>query len=148
MIIDGKEVNGGLAPYIVAEVSCNHNGILENAINLIDAAKWAGADAVKFQAYTPDTITLNCNKTDFIIQEGLWKGRNLYDLYSKTHTPFKWFPELFKHAKKAGITLFASVFDNTSVDMLRKLDCPAYKIASMEITYIPLIKYAAASNKP
>lgn len=148
MIIDGKEIKGGLPPYIIAEASCNHGGYLDNAISLIDAAKYAGADAVKFQAYTPDTLTLDCNKPDFIVQEGLWKGRNLYALYSQTHTPFEWFPKLFKHAKKVGITLFASVFDRTSVDMLRELHCPAYKIASMEIGDIPLVKYAAMSNKP
>src|SRR6266576_1983579 len=148
MIINEREIKGGSPPYIVAEASCNHGGYLDNAISTSDAAKYAGADAIKFQAYTPDTITLNCNKPDFIIQEGLWKGRNLYELYGETHTPFDWFPKLFKHAKKTGITLFASVFDRTSVDMLRKLDCPAYKIASMEIGDIPLIKYAAMSNKP
>jgi pseudaminic acid synthase len=148
MLIDNKEVQGGLPPYIVAEASCNHGGYLDNAISLIDAAKYAGADAVKFQAYTADTITLNCNKPDFIIQAGLWKGQNLYDLYSKTQTPFEWFPKLFKHARKLGITLFASVFDPSSVDMLAKLGAPAYKIASMEVTDIPLIKYAAKQNKP
>lgn len=148
MIIDGREIKGGLKPYVVAEVSCNHNGLLDNALSLIDAAKWAGADAVKFQAYTPDTLTLDCNKPDFIIQDGLWKGQTLHHLYTKTYTPFEWFPKLFKHAKKVGITLFASVFDRTSVDMLRTLDCPAYKIASMEIIDIPLVKYAAMSNKP
>jgi pseudaminic acid synthase len=148
MIIDGREIKGGLPPYCIAEASGNHGGHLDNAISLIEAAKWVGADAVKFQAYTPDTITLDCNKPDFIVQDGLWKGRNLYDLYKKTHTPFEWFPKLFKHAKKVGITLFASVFDRSSVDMLRKLDCPAYKIASMEIGDIPLIQYAALSNKP
>jgi len=148
MIIDGTEVLCGKPPYIIAEASCNHGGYLDNAISLIDAAKFAGADAVKFQAYTADTLTLDCNKPDFIIQEGIWKGRNLYQLYSQTQTPFDWFPKLFKHAKKVGITIFASVFDPTSVDMLAKLNCPAYKIASMEITDIPLIKYAAAQNKP
>jgi len=148
MIIDGKEIKGGLPPYIIAEASCNHGGLLDNAISLIDAARYAGADAVKFQAYTPDTLTLDCHKPDFIIQDGLWKGRNLYDLYTRTHTPFEWFPKLFRHAKKVGITIFASVFDRSSIDMLRKLDCPAYKIASMEIGDIPLVKYAAMSNKP
>jgi N-acetylneuraminate synthase len=143
MIIDGKEIKGGYPPYIIAEASCNHGGLLDNAISLIEATRYAGADAVKFQAYTPDTLTLDCHKPDFIIQDGLWKGRNLYDLYTKAHTPFEWFPKLFKHAKKVGITIFASVFDRSSVDMLRKLDCPAYKIASMEIVDIPLIKYAA-----
>lgn len=148
MLIDGREVMGGTPPYIIAEASCSHGGYLDNAISLINAAKYAGADAIKFQAYTPDTITLNCNKPDFIIQDGLWKGRNLYELYSSTHTPFEWFPKLFKHAKKSGITLFASVFDYTSVDMLMALDCPAYKIASMEIVDTPLIRYAAKANKP
>lgn len=148
MLIDGREIKGGTTPYIIAEASCNHNGLLDNAISLIDAAKYAGADAVKFQAYTPDTITLNCNKPDFIIQDGLWKGRNLYELYTKTHTPFEWFPKLFKHAKNIGITLFASVFDYSSVDMLVALDCPAYKIASMEIIDTPLVVYAAKTNKP
>lgn len=148
MYIEGREINGGITPYIIAEVSCNHGGLLDNAIELITAAKHAGADAVKFQAYTPDTITLNCHKPDFIIQDGLWKGRNLYDLYSQTYTPFEWFPELFKHAKSVGICAFSSVFDTTSVDMLEKLGCPAYKIASMEITDIPLIRYTASKNKP
>ncbi len=148
MIIDGREIKGGLPPYCIAEASGNHGGLLDNAISLIDAAKYAGADVVKFQAYTPDTITLDCHKPDFIIQDGLWKGRNLYELYQKAHTPFEWFPKLFKHAKKVGITIFASVFDKTSIDMLRALDCPAYKIASMEIGDIPLIQYAAQSNKP
>jgi len=148
MIIDGTEVLCGKSPYIIAEASCNHGGHLDNALSLIDAAKFAGADAVKFQAYTADTLTLDCHKPDFIIQEGLWKGRNLYQLYSQTQTPFDWFPKLFKHAKKVGITIFASVFDPTSVDMLAKLNCPAYKIASMEITDIPLIQYAAKQNKP
>jgi pseudaminic acid synthase len=148
MIIDGKEVRGGTAPYIVAEVSGNHGGLLDNAISLIEAARYAGADAVKFQAYTPDTLTLDCHKLDFIIQDGLWKGRNLYDLYTQTHTPFEWFPKLFRHARKVGITAFASVFDPTSIDMLMELNCPAYKIASMEIVDTPLIRYAAKTNKP
>src|SRR5713226_2376436 len=148
MIIDGREIKNGMSPYIIAEASCNHGGYLDNALSLIDAAKFAGADAVKFQAYTPDTLTLNCNKPDFIIQDGLWKGRNLHELYTETHTPFEWFPELFKHAKKRGITIFASVFDNTSVDMLEALDCPAYNIASMEIGDTPLIRYAAKTGKP
>lgn len=148
MIINGVQVKCGKPPYIIAEASCNHGGHLDNALSLIDAAKYAGADAVKFQAYTADTLTLDCHKPDFIIQDGIWKGRNLYELYSQTQTPFEWFPKLFKHAKKVGITIFASVFDPTSVDMLASLNCPAYKIASMEIADIPLIKYAASQNKP
>lgn len=148
MLINGQEIKNNNPPYIIAEASCNHGGMVDNACSLIDAAWYAGADAVKFQAYTPDTLTLDCNKPDFIIQDGLWKGRNLYDLYTQTHTPFEWFPKLFKHAKKRGITLFASVFDKSSVDMLEKLECPAYKIASMEIVDTPLIKYAASKNRP
>src|SRR3954464_4031460 len=123
MQIAGREIGNGKLPYIVCEISCNHNGDLNTALQLIKAAKWAGANAVKFQAYTPDTLTLDCVKPDFIIQEGLWKGQGLYDLYSKTYTPFEWFPRLFKEAQKAGITIFASVFDPSSVDMLEALGC-------------------------
>jgi len=148
MQIDGREIGNYLKPYIVAEVSCNHGGNLNTALELIEVAKWAGADAVKFQAYTPDTITLDCNKPDFIIQDGLWKGRTLYDLYKETYTPFEWFPRLFKEAKKVGITCFASVFDKTSVDMLDGLGCPAFKVASMEIGDNPLIAYTARKGKP
>jgi pseudaminic acid synthase len=146
--IEGREIANGLLPYWIAEVSCNHLGSVHNALSLIRYAKESGANAVKFQAYTPDTITLNCDKTDFIVQDGLWKGRNLYDLYKKAQTPFEWFPKLFKEGKRLGITVFASVFDYSSVDMLERLGCPAYKIASMEIVDTPLIKYAARTGKP
>ena len=115
---------------------------------LIAAAKEAGADAVKFQAYTADTITIDCEHPDFTVKSGPWKGRKLYELYSETETPFDWFPSLFEYARKNNITAFASVFDKSSIDMLEELDCPAYKIASMEITDIPLIKYVAATGKP
>jgi len=148
MQIEGREINNYLKPYVIAEVSCNHQGDLGTALELIEVAKWAGADAVKFQAYTPDTITLDCNKPDFIIQDGLWKGRTLYDLYKETYTPFEWFPKLFKEAKKVGIPIFASVFDRSSIDMLRELNCPAFKIASMELVDTPLIAYAARTGKP
>lgn len=148
MQIAGRDIGGGRPPYIIAECSCNHNGYIENALDLIKAAKYAGADAVKFQAYTPDTMTLDCVKPDFIIQGGLWQGRTLYDLYRQTYTPFEWFPKLFKAAAKEGITAFASVFDRSAVDMLENIGCPAYKIASMEITDTPLIAYAASKGKP
>lgn len=148
MRIGDREIGNFLKPYVIAEVSCNHGGELNNALELIEAAKWAGADAVKFQAYTPDTITLDCHKPDFIIQDGLWKGRTLYELYAEAYTPWDWFPGLFKRAQKLGITCFASVFDPSSVDMLERLGCPAYKIASMEIVDTPLIKYAAKTKKP
>ncbi len=148
MIIDGKKIGNFLKPYVIAEVSCNHGGSLNAALEMIEIAKWAGADAVKFQAYTPDTITVDCNKPDFIIQDGLWKGKTLYELYKKTYTPFDWFPQFFKKARKVGITLFASVFDRSSIEMLDALGCPAFKIASMEITDTPLIAYAASRGKP
>lgn len=148
MQIGNRTIGNFLKPYVIAEVSCNHGGHLETALELIEAAKWAGADAVKFQAYTPDTITLNCKKPDFIIQDGLWKGKTLYDLYKKAHTPFEWFPKIFKEAQKIGITAFASIFDLSSLLMLQGLGCPAYKIASMEIVDTPLIAHAARTGKP
>lgn len=148
MKIAEREIGNGQRPYIIAEVSCNHNGYIDNALDLIKAARHAGADAVKFQAYTPDTMTLDCIKPDFIIQGGIWKGQTLYNLYNKTYTPFDWFPRLFKAARAEGITAFASVFDKSAVDMLDDLGCPAYKIASMEITDTPLIAYAASKGKP
>jgi pseudaminic acid synthase len=146
--IAGREIGVHQPPYIVAEISGNHCGDIKKAEELIFFASQCGADAVKLQAYTPDTITLDSQKDDFIIKDGPWKGQRLYDLYSRTHTPFEWFPRLFEVAAGVDITIFASVFDETSVDMLHELDCPAYKIASMEITDIPLIEYAAATEKP
>lgn len=148
MKIADRDIGPQHRPYIIAEVSCNHNGYIENALELIKAARYAGADAVKFQAYTPDTMTLDCVKPDFIIQGGIWKGQTLYNLYNKTYTPFEWFPKLFKAAQAEGITIFASVFDPSAVDMLEEIGCPAYKIASMEITDVPLIAYAASKGKP
>ena len=148
MRIGNQEIGNFLKPYVVAEVSCNHRGDLHSALELIEIARWAGADAVKFQAYTPDTITLDCKKPDFIIQDGLWKGKTLYELYKKTHTPFEWFPRLFKQAEKTGISIFASVFDKSSVDFLDRLGCPAFKIASMELIDTPLISHAAGTGKP
>ena len=148
MEIEGRKIGNGLKPYCIAEVSCNHGGDLSTALELIEAAKWTGADAVKFQCYTPDTLTLDCKKPDFIIQDGLWKGRTLYDLYKETYTPFEWFPKIFKEAQKVGISVFASVFDRTSVEMLDGLGCPAFKIASMELVDTPLIAYAARTGKP
>ena len=148
MKIADREIGGSNSPYIIAEISGNHAGSLDNAKRLIRAAKRAGADAVKTQCYEPDTITLDCNKLDFIVQDGLWRGRTLYDLYSKAHTPFKWHKELFSLAKQEGITIFSSVFDYSSVDLLESLDCPAYKIASFEIVDLPLIAYAAKTGKP
>jgi N-acetylneuraminate synthase len=148
MRIGNREINSSQPPYVVAEISGNHSGNLFRAKELIKAAKRAGADAVKTQCYEPDTITLPCNKADFIIQDGLWKGRTLYELYEAAHTPFKWHPELYKLARDLEITIFSSVFDHSSIEFLERLGCPAYKIASMEIVDIPLIQRAAATNKP
>ena len=146
--IAGRTIGGREPPYIVAEISGNHGGKIGVALELIRAAKEAGADAVKFQAYTPDTITLRIAKPDFIVQDGLWKGRTLYELYEKAHTPMEWLPHLFREAQTIGITAFASVFDKSSIDRLEAIGCPAYKIASFEITDIPLIDYAASKGKP
>ena len=148
MKINGREIGPGHPPYIVAEIGASHGGKIERAIALMSAAMGAGADAVKLQCYTPDTITIDCDKPDFIIKDGPWRGRKLYELYAEAHTPWGWFPELFDVAKRHGQTIFASVFDKTSVDYLEGLGCPAYKIASMEIVDIPLIEYAASTGKP
>lgn len=148
MKIDGKQFLKNMQPYIIAEISGNHGGDIKNAFRLIKEAKKAGADAVKTQCYEPDTITLKCNKLDFIIQEGLWKGRTLHELYSKSYTPFSWHKDLYQCAKDEGITIFSSAFDFSSVDLLEHLGCPAYKIASFEIVDIPLIQYATKTGKP
>ena len=148
MKIKGRELGNGKPPYIVAEIGANHGGSLDRCLELIRAAKEAGADAVKFQAYTADTITIKSNLHYFWINDGPWQGQNLYDLYKKCETPFEWFPVLAAYADYVGITWFASVFDPSSVDMLEKLDCPAYKIASFEIVDLPLIQYAASKRKP
>lgn len=146
--INGVKIGPHHPPYVIAELSCNHGGHLVNALWLIKKAKEAGASAVKTQCYTADTITLNINKVDFIIQDGLWKGRSLWELYDKAHTPFEWHPELYATAKRAGITIFSSVFDPSAVDYLEELGCPAYKIASMEVVDIPLIERVTKTGKP
>lgn len=148
MIIENKSIDTESAVFIIAELSANHNGSLENAIETIRAAKRAGADAIKFQTYTADTITINSNKDDFKIKGTIWEGRNLYQLYQEAYTPWEWHPELFKVAKEEGLIAFSSPFDKSAVDFLESLDVPAYKIASFEITDIPLIEYAASKGKP
>lgn len=146
--IDGKEIGYGCQPYIIAEMSANHNGDIKKAFEIIDEAYKCGADALKIQTYTPDTITLNSNKPDFIIEDGLWAGQSLYDLYKSAYTPWEWHKELFDYAKKIGITIFSSPFDSTAVDLLEDLNAPAYKIASFEATDTPLIEYVASTKKP
>lgn len=134
--------------FIIAELSANHNGSKEVAIQTIKAAKSAGADAIKLQTYTPDTITIDCIKEDFIIKGTIWEGKTLYDLYKEAYTPWEWHKELFETAKEEGLICFSSPFDRTAVDLLEELDAPAYKIASFEITDIPLIEYTASKGKP
>jgi len=135
-------------PFFLAEISANHNGSLLHAKRLIETAKKYGADAVKLQTYTPDTMTIKSNKSDFKIRGGLWNGKTLWDLYEKAQTPFEWHKELFDYAKKIKITCFSTPFDETAVDLLESLNCSFYKVASFEINHIPLIKRIAKTKKP
>lgn len=146
--IDGREVGPSFPPYVIAEISANHNGKLETALKIIEAAKQAGAAAVKLQTYRPDTITLNCDSEDFKIRGGLWDGRTLFELYEEASMPWDWHAPLFEYARKLGITIFSSPFDSTAVDLLEDLNAPAYKIASFEAVDLPLIKYVASTGKP
>ena len=146
--IAGRRIATDTHPYIIAELSANHNGRLDTALKIIAEAKKAGADAIKLQTYTADTITLNCNSEEFIIRGGLWDGKNLYELYQEANMPWEWHKPLFEHARKYDITIFSSPFDNTAVDLLEDLNAPAYKIASFEAVDLPLIKYVASTGKP
>jgi pseudaminic acid synthase len=148
MKIAGREIGNGAPPYVIAEMSANHNGNIETAFRIIEEAKKAGADAVKIQTYTPDTMTLDCDSEDFQIHGGLWDGWNLYKLYEWAHTPWAWHALLFERARSLGITIFSSPFDNTAVDFLEDLNAPAYKIASFEAVDLELIKYVASTGKP
>jgi pseudaminic acid synthase len=148
MTIDTFEINSQSKVFIIAELSANHNGNIETAIDTIRAAKRAGADCIKLQTYTADTITIDCDKDDFLIKGTIWEGKNLYQLYQEAYTPWEWHQEIFKVAKEEGIICFSSPFDKTAVDFLETLNVPAYKIASFEITDIPLIEYVASKGKP
>ncbi|MEQ8434712.1 MAG: pseudaminic acid synthase [Oceanicaulis sp.] len=148
LTIDGRRIGPGAPPYVIAEVSGNHNKDLGKALAMIDAAKAAGADAVKFQTYTADSLTLPSDKPDFQITTGTWAGWNLHKLYQEAATPYDWFPKLFERGREIGITVFSSPFDDDAVDRLEAWGAPAYKIASNEFTDWPLVKKAVSTGKP
>ena len=146
--INGRDIGHNQPPYIIAEMSANHNGSIDNAFSIVDMAKESGADAVKLQTYRPDTITIKMNTPEFMIEGGLWDGQSLYELYENAFMPWDWHKPLFDHAKKKDITIFSSPFDNSAVDLLEDLNSPAYKIASFEAIDLQLIKYVALTGKP
>ncbi len=148
MLIDNIQIENNSPVLIIAELSANHNGSIDIAIETIKAAKRAGADAIKLQTYTADTMTIDSDRDDFIIKGTIWEGRKLYDLYKEAYTPWEWHEKLFEVAKEEGLICFSSPFDPTSVEFLETLNCPAYKIASFEITDIPLIELVASKGKP
>lgn len=148
MRIDSTDINKHSKVFIIAELSANHNGSLQVAKETVRAAKRAGADCIKLQTYTADTLTIDCDKDDFLIKGTIWEGRNYYQLYQEAYTPWEWHEELFSVAKEEGLVCFSSPFDKTAVDFLEILNVPAYKIASFEITDIPLIEYVASKGKP
>lgn len=146
--INGRGVGLLHPPFVIAELSANHNGSFEQARRSIEAAKSAGAHAVKLQTYTPDTMTINCDAPDFLITGGLWEGYKLYDLYQEASTPFEWHRELFDYGKSIDITVFSTPFDESAVDLLEEMETPAYKVASFELVDLPLIRYIASTGKP
>ncbi len=148
IIINNRVISDHNTPYIIAEMSANHNGDIQRALESIKAAKECGADAVKMQTYTADTITIKSDREEFQIKGGLWDGYDLYSLFKEAETPYEWHQELFDYAKEIGITIFSSPFDFTAVDLLEGLNAPAYKIASPEIIDLPLIKRVAQTKKP
>lgn len=146
--IDQRRIGPDQPPYIIAELSANHNGSLDRALETITAAKACGADAIKLQTYSADTMTIDCDTDDFQITGGPWDGYKLYELYEWAATPFEWHKAMINHARKIGITVFSTPFDETAADLLSGMDVPAYKIASFELTDLPLIRYVAGKGKP
>jgi pseudaminic acid synthase len=146
--IEGRAIGPGHRPFVIAEMSANHNGRLETALRLVEEASHAGADAIKVQTYRPDTLTLDSDSEDFQIHGGLWDGTTLYRLYESAQMPWEWHAPIFTRARELGLIAFSSPFDATAVDLLESCDAPAYKIASFEAVDLPLIRYAARTGKP